>query len=381
MRLLAARTTAAAGPDAVADRRWLDTEPLCLRETVQRLEGADGRPMLFDVATGRYVAISKAGAAIVALLNGTSTGSALVERIVARASGDPANAEAAVVRFLSELRQAGVLSTDPPGPKRPRSARFMRRHTPRLPLTRSLLLVLEPLARRLRQIPRFLLATVMITVLGGAASLAGLALSSQPFGLHYTHWIWAAVAILVAQIAVHEVGHAIVCQYLGVPVREAGITLMLFVMPVAYVDRTDAYRIRSRGSRTLIALAGPLSDVLWAGATSLVILTTHGVAAHIATQLLQMQVLLMIVNLNPLLPSDGYHALESAFGAINLRGRAFSYLAHLVSRSELPSYLRILGRVRRFGYLAFGVVCLSYGALTACLILLSWWRLLLSAVA
>ncbi|WP_280669723.1 hypothetical protein [Kitasatospora sp. MAP12-44] len=130
----------------------------------------------------------------------------------------------------------------------------------------------------------------------------------------------------------------------------------------------------------LIALAGPLSDVFWAGASGLVLLTTHGTAAEIAAALLQMQVLLMIVNLNPLLPSDGYHALESALGAVNLRGRSFGYLLHLVTRSELPSHLRTLDRRRRFGYLAFGLVCFSYGLIMAVLILASWWRLLASVV-
>jgi putative peptide zinc metalloprotease protein len=257
----------------------------------------------------------------------------------------------------------------------------LRWRTPRWPLTKGFQCILEPVAARLRAVPALLLLTIGAIVLIAAAGVSGLALASQPFGLHSTHWIWAAAIILLVQIAVHEGSHALVCQYLGVPVREAGITLMLFVMPVAYVDRTDSYRVRSRWSRMLIALAGPLSDMVCAGASALVLLTTYGIPAEIAAQLIQMQTLLMIVNLNPLLPSDGYHALESAIGSVNLRSRSFGYLTHIVTRSDLPSHLRILRPVRRLGYLTFGLVCFGYGAVMAVLILLSWWRLLMSVTS
>ncbi len=118
MRLQTARKTPGAGavPAAAEDQSWIETEPLSLRDTVEQLEGADGRPMLFDVATGRYVAISKAGTAVLSLLDGEATGRALIQRVIEVAPGDPARIEEAVTRFLSELRQVGVLSAEPPQP-------------------------------------------------------------------------------------------------------------------------------------------------------------------------------------------------------------------------------------------------------------------------
>ncbi|WP_280669722.1 PqqD family protein [Kitasatospora sp. MAP12-44] len=219
MRLQTARKTPVAGavPAAAEDQSWIETEPLSLRDTVEQLEGADGRPMLFDVATGRYVAISKAGTAILSLLDGEATGRKLIERVIEVAPGDPVRIEEAVARFLGELRDVGVLSAEPPQSNRGKGLRHLslRRRTPRWPLTRSAHHLLEPLAARLRAIPIRLLLGLWFVSLAVAAGCAGLALSRHPFGMHYSTWFWAAMGIMVVQVAVHETGHALVCQYFG----------------------------------------------------------------------------------------------------------------------------------------------------------------------
>ncbi|MEU5418775.1 PqqD family peptide modification chaperone [Streptomyces sp. NPDC020799] len=388
MRLPAAATTrtkAAAGdagaqpPEVVEDPKdtaWLDTAPLALKESIEQMDGIDGRPLLFDTETGQYVALSRAGTVILTLLDDAPTAREVVRRVTASSSADPERIETSVVRFLGELRQAGVLTLAPQGQNRRQRLmkHSLRQRMPRFALTRSVHVLLEPVARLLRRLPVAAVVTCWLLLVAAGAGTVCVALAERGVP-HLSSWAWLAMLLLAAQIAVHELGHALVCQYLRVPVREAGITLMLYVMPVAYVDRTDAYRVRSRAPRVLIALAGPLSDAIWAGVTAVVLLSTHGAVADVAGALLYSQLFLMMINLNPLLPSDGYQALESAMGSVNLRGRSFAYLTHLVTRVPLPSHLLTASRAKRAGYLTFGGLCLAYGVFMVGAVLLSWWHI------
>ncbi|MCX4731498.1 PqqD family peptide modification chaperone [Streptomyces sp. NBC_01363] len=359
------------------DTAWLDTEPLALRPTIEQTVGLDGRPLLFDAETGKYVAVSQAGTVVLKLLTEGATARDVVRRVTSSSSGDPGLIEAAVVRFLTEVRQAGVLTLEPQEQtRRERVLKYsLQQKMPRKALTSSVHVLLEPLARLVQKSRvSIVVAAWTVLTLGGLAA-AGYALAEEGMP-SYSSWSWLAALLLMLQIAVHELSHALVCQTLRVPVREAGITLMLYVMPVAYVDRTDAYRVRGRAPRALIALAGPMSDAIWAGITGVVLLDSSGAVHDIAGALLQLQLLLMIVNLNPLLPSDGYHALESAMGAVNIRGRSFAYLVHLVTKAPLPSHLLASSRPKRVGYCVFGIVCGIYGLLMVGYVLMWWWHLI-----
>jgi putative peptide zinc metalloprotease protein len=156
-----------------------------------------------------------------------------------------------------------------------------------------------------------------------------------------------------------------VCQYLRVPVREAGIGLMLYLMPVGYVDRTDAYRVRERRSRAFLSLAGPLNDQIWFGATAVVAVTVPGETGDLAYSLLFFQALLTVANLNPLTPSDGYHAVSAVAGQVNVRGQALAYLTHRLLRIPLtPLMVAASPRRRRF-YLVYAIACAAFVALLA----------------
>ncbi|WP_053690384.1 PqqD family peptide modification chaperone [Streptomyces sp. WM6372] len=359
------------------DTAWLDTEHLALRDTIEQTVGLDGRPLLFDSATGKYVAVSQAGTVVLGLLTEGVTARDVVHRVTSASSADPERIEASVIRFLTEVRQAGVLTLEPQGEsRRERILKYsLQQKMPRKALTASVHVLLEPLARLAQKapVPAVVTAWTALTLAGLATAGYALATEGMP---SYSSWSWLAALLLMLQIAVHELSHALVCQTLRVPVREAGITLMLYVMPVAYVDRTDAYRVRGRAPRALIALAGPMSDALWGGVTGAVLLNSTGALHDIAGALLQLQLLLMIVNLNPLLPSDGYHALESAMGSVNIRGRSFAFLVHLVTKAPLPSHLLASSRAKRFGYCLFGIVCAVYGLLMVGFVLLWWWHLI-----
>jgi putative peptide zinc metalloprotease protein len=144
-------------------------------------------------------------------------------------------------------------------------------------------------------------------------------------------------------------------------VREAGVGLMLYVMPVGYVDRTDAYRVRDRKSRAFIALAGPVNDQLWFGVTGVIALANQGTElGNFAFTYLIFQAFLTLMNFNPVSPSDGYHMVSALSGAINFRGQALSYLTHLVLRLPLTPELERIPTKRRRWFVLYAVACVLF---------------------
>jgi putative peptide zinc metalloprotease protein len=74
-------------------------------------------------------------------------------------------------------------------------------------------------------------------------------------------------------------------------------------------------------------------------------------------------VTILLANLNPLLPTDGYHAIEALWGGLNFQRRAFSLLLRLATFRPLPPHLGSLGRGERRTHLVYAVMSLTYVAL------------------
>jgi len=357
-----------AGPDTIGHDRThaaatdpLRTTPLELIDGIESLIGANGEPMLYDAESGRYTRLSASGVRVVGLFDGERTGDDLIA-LLARGDGEERERrERSVLQFLAELRQAGLLTLPPvEEARRERAARAAGRELLwRKPLVRDVGTRLEPAAALLRRAPRRPLLATLALLLVTAAVFVVLALSAglpDPGGT-----IWPIViALLIMQLAVHETSHALVSRFHGLNVREAGIGLLFYFWPIAYVDRTDAYRLRERSKRASIVLAGPAADLLFAGTCALVALLSHGDLSDTARTIVLVECFGIMATFNPLLPSDGYHAVEAASGELNLRSRAFSYLGHRITRVPAPSALASVSPGRARFYLLFAVACVAY---------------------
>jgi len=373
---MSAESTTAAVPD------WLD-RPVELAPQVTLIDGADGHSLLFNAETGTYVRLSRTGARVVPLLDGTRTGTALLDA-ASRSRGPDGvrDRTPALLSFLSDLRAAGVLS-EPPEPLRGHQLFFARfiRLTPRVRIpARHLNLMLRLPAAVLARFPRT--ATAVGLLVGAASAVAIVLALTLPAPMVFTGPPWLLiVGVLLVQATVHEMGHATVCQALGVPVREAGVKLFCLLIPLTYVDRTDAYRVRSRYARGAVALVGPLVDFAAAGLSSLLIVL-YPVECGGLRWLLGMQLFLIFNNLNPLLPvSDGHHAMEAALGELNLRHRAFTYLGHVLFRIPLSAAHQSVSAARRRIYLTFGIVSGGYLALVLTMIAMNYYRLIVQATS
>lgn len=83
----------------------LRSAPLALIDGVESLVGANGAPMLFTAATGRYTRLSPAGLRVTELLDGRRTGDDLVALLARGDDQERRERERRVLRFLTGGRQ------------------------------------------------------------------------------------------------------------------------------------------------------------------------------------------------------------------------------------------------------------------------------------
>ena len=185
-----------------------------------------------------------------------------------------------------------------------------------------------------------------------------------------------AVAIQLVSIVGHESWHAIVAGWLGPPVRGLGVALMFWVMPIAYVDRTDSYRVRSRLGLAMLAIAGMCSDGVVCGIEAAVAASSAGQARQVALTLCAFQLTMLFTNSNPLTQSDGVAAIEALTGSVNLRGRSMLVLRCALRRVPLPPALAVMRRSARWGYFLYGLLSSLLG-ITIMVMSLTWMGVLL----
>ncbi|WP_168566148.1 HlyD family efflux transporter periplasmic adaptor subunit [Crateriforma spongiae] len=131
---------------------------------------------------------------------------------------------------------------------------------------------------------------------------------------------WAyLIGIWLVLKLVHELGHTAACRRYGVKVRQAGIVAVL-LMPMVYVDLTDAWMCRSRRKRMIISAAGIYLEL---GIAAIAVLgwtwSDDPVQRLVCHQVLfAAGVSTVLFNANPLMRFDGYYLLADAFDFPNL---------------------------------------------------------------
>jgi len=333
-----------------------------LREGVETVVGMDDHTLLLDTATGTYHRLGRDAVRLVAHLDGVRTTTDIAElmrreQTASRISGLHVDA------FVEALHGKALLEGDEPvSTAGSRASRG--RLLPRFIVSRGFHRLLAPVAAvvgRLPARPAALLASV-VAALGYAVGLVALAQNGITVDRSLTGAFLAAFGIQLVAVLLHESWHGIVAAVQGHPVRGLGVALMFWVAPVAYVDRTDSYRVRSRRGRVAIALAGIVSDGWVCGATGLVALGSDGWVQQVTSLLLTMQLLLLVANLNPFAPSDTVAAVEAGTGLVDVRGRAFDVLRARLGLRPMPPHLQRADArtVRR--YLTYAVCSVVFAA-------------------
>ena len=141
--------------------------------------------------------------------------------------------------------------------------------------------------------------------------------------------IWAATTLI---IAVHEMAHGYTCKYFGGEVHEIGV--MMFYFDLAFFcNVNDAWTFPDLKSRLWVTAAGSWIEMVLASLAAIVwwIATPGTFASDAALAIFLVGGLAaVLVNMNPLIPLDGYYALSDWLEVPNLRRRAFAHLTWTV---------------------------------------------------
>ncbi len=195
------------------------------------------------------------------------------------------------------------------------------------------------------------------------------------------------VLTLVFLNLLHEIGHGVVAKHFGCRVSEIGVAL-IFMLPVAYCDTSDAWRLSSKKKRLWINAGGIAAELVLAVFALLLWLTLpDGVPRTVAYFVaVTSAASTLLINLNPCLKFDGYYLLSDWLGIENLQKKSFDIgrwrwrqrilgdlepVPHAVSRRELTVlhryanftwiyrlflYLSICAMVYHFWFKALGIV-------------------------
>lgn len=153
---------------------------------------------------------------------------------------------------------------------------------------------------------------------------------------HATHgggllWLYGATALT---LTLHEMAHGLTSKRFGADVHEMGF-LLLYFMPCAYTDISNAYLINNKWDRIWITLAGSAADlVVWAAACIVLVIAQPGMMGQqvLGAVMLTTGYRSVALNLNPLIKLDGYYVLLDLLELPNLRQRSKSVVRWRLKR-------------------------------------------------
>ena len=133
--------------------------------------------------------------------------------------------------------------------------------------------------------------------------------------------------------AIHELGHGIAIKLLGGSCHEMGL-MFLVLVPVPYVDVSQATAFPSKFHRMLVGLAGMMIELVAATMALLLwIQASPGVGKAFLHQVAILAGFTTVVfNANPLLRFDGYYVLADWLEIPNLGQKSNQYVGRLINR-------------------------------------------------
>lgn len=177
-----------------------------------------------------------------------------------------------------------------------------------------------------------------LTVMALLAGLYGLYSQADVFTTTFVDMLTlqgllAYGAALIFVKAVHELAHAYTAKRFGCRVPTMGVAFLV-LMPLAYCDTNDVWKIVDKRAKVLVDTAGILAELTIAAWSILVwTLAPPGLVKTVAYVLgTTTWVNTLLINVSPFMRFDGYYALADYLGVANLHARSSALAAWQLRR-------------------------------------------------
>lgn len=222
----------------------------------------------------------------------------------------------------------------------------------------------------------FLVTILSIIAVAFMAALVNMAAITQELSRvasSPTHW-WLYGLMYPALKAIHEMGHALVIKRWGGAVHETGITFLV-LMPIPYVDASDAWMFPKKYQRILVGAAGMIAECSIAAFGLFVFLLVQpGMVRELGFAVFIMgSISTVVFNANPLLKFDGYYILQDWLDMPNLSTRSGRYCRYLVRKYLFrvsAATSPVSARGERRWLLTYGILAALYRGLITVIIAL-----------
>ena len=301
---------------------------------------------LSDASSGRRHRLNQAAYRLVGCLDGRHTVGETWDLLVKR-HGDEALTQDEAIRVLGQLNRAELLQCE----LTPDIEALFRQH--RQHVRRKRWMEINPLAIRVRLFnpSRWLTAfdPWLEALFRPAAIVVWLAVVVPALLVAAGHWV-ELTAFAAAHVdsprylvlawlaypaikAVHELGHALAVRRWGGKVTDIGFTIFVLI-PVPYVDASDATGFTRRSQRAIVSAIGILAELFIAALALYVWINTQSgyVRDTAFVVMLIASVSTLVFNGNPLLRFDGYHLLCDLLELPNLDTRSKIWWSDLIQR-------------------------------------------------
>lgn len=193
--------------------------------------------------------------------------------------------------------------------------------------------VVRPALRRSFLFPVLILIAVMGIIFAGSfISIFTTKENFEIMGSTVVGFFFYYFIVLAPVIAVHETAHALALVHYGGAPREMGAGLYFFG-PMFYVDVTDSWTL-DRYERIMVYAAGSIAEMIIASTIMIAQFFWQFPApiSHILTMAVFYCFYGLLIDLSPLLETDGYFMLCDGLRIPDLRGKSFNYLKTLIQK-------------------------------------------------
>ena len=171
--------------------------------------------------------------------------------------------------------------------------------------------------------------------------------------------------LIITLIAVfHELGHAYPMKIYGGDVHSIGLALFFF-LPAYFTDTTDSELFESKWQRLWVTMGGIYVELyICVLVTAIWVVSYPDTFIHdIAYKgMIYTGVSTVFFNVNPLTPTDGYHALADMLEIPELRPESFHYIGAVIQKYifRLPVEVPPLSKRKRRIFLIYGPLSILY---------------------